>query len=124
MDVDEFDGKDLEDALGVGGGGLGPARFRSSTTRSLEGGRKGVFGLGARPVRIRVAGRVAATPPTAAPAAPAAATVSARGGAGSASGLADIVDKMGFELRVEESRQDGTLRADAGWPDRSRSDRA
>ena len=119
MDAKEFDGKDLDDALGVAAESLGvPASELDYEV--LEGGRKGVFGLGARPVRIRVATSgvaaasrvspqpVALSPAIVAPASPPAAT------------LRDIVDKMGFDLRVEEARRDGTLALTLDGPDRKR----
>ena len=57
MDANEFDGKDLDDAIDAAVKALGrPASELDYEV--LEGGRKGVFGLGARPVRIRVAGAV------------------------------------------------------------------
>ena len=116
MESTEFDGKDLEDALGVAAEALGrPAS--ELDYEILEGGRKGVFGLGARPVRIRVAGGVTAKPLPAAPppaiAPPVAVSSPART-------LADIVDRMGFELRVEETRRDGTLELTLDGADRKR----
>jgi spoIIIJ-associated protein len=115
MGSTEFDGKDLEDALSVAGEALGrPAS--ELDYEILEGGRKGVFGLGARPVRIRVAGGVTAKPPSAAPsptAPPAAVSSPART-------LAEIVARMGFELRVEETRRDGTLELTLDGVDRKR----
>ena len=119
MESTEFDGKDLEDALNVAAEALGrPAS--ELDYEILEGGRKGVFGLGARPVRIRVAGGVVAKPPTAAPAAPPAATVSPAAVSSPARTLADIVARMGFELRVEETRRDGTLQLTLDGADRNR----
>jgi hypothetical protein len=62
MDANEFDGKDLDDALAAASVALGrPAS--EIDYELLEGGRKGVFGLGARPVRIRAAS--AGSPPPA-----------------------------------------------------------
>jgi len=124
MDAKEFDGKDLDDALSAASAELGrPAS--ELDYEILEGGRKGVFGLGARPVRIRVAGldpdpapprdttRIA---PREHPAPrPAATELSPP-----AAALRDIVDKMGFELRVEETRRDGTLELSLDGPDRKR----
>jgi spoIIIJ-associated protein len=84
----------------------------------LEEGRKGVFGLGARPVRIRVSGMAdvagdvaaGATPPHAS-----ATPISAPAGA-----LRRIVAGMGFDLHVEEVRRDGTLELLLDGPDRKR----
>lgn len=120
MDANEFDGKDLEDALDAAVKALGrPAA--ELDYEILEGGRKGVFGLGARPVRIRVAELAGvptgqrSPPPIAYPPPTASATVSAPRAA-----LRDIFAKMGFELRVEETRRDGTLELTLDGPDRKR----
>jgi len=53
MSEREFDGKDLDEALRAASKALGrpTAEFDYEL---LEGGRKGIFGLGARPVRIRI----------------------------------------------------------------------
>src|SRR5512139_48860 len=69
MSTMEFDGKDLDDALAAASAATGrPAS--ELDYQILEGGRKGVFGLGARPIRIRVAGvPVAPAAPVASPAA-------------------------------------------------------
>jgi spoIIIJ-associated protein len=117
MDAKEFDGKDLEDALAAAARALGrPAS--ELDYEILEGGRKGVFGLGARPVRIRVAVVVgaAAAPRSSlesASAFPSAGTTISPPGAA----LSDIIDKMGFDLRVEEARRDGTLELTLDGPD-------
>jgi spoIIIJ-associated protein len=107
MGTIEFDGKDLDDALRAAAETLGrPAA--ELDYEILEGGRKGVFGLGARPVRIRVESGGVVTPrePVAAQVrvAPVPAPVSSPCDA-----LRAILVKMGFDLRVEESRRDGTL---------------
>jgi spoIIIJ-associated protein len=120
MDAKEFDGKDLEDALGAAVEALGrPAS--ELDYQILEGGRKGVFGLGARPVRIRVAevaGVAVAIRSVPAPMVHdkiASGTVSLPRAA-----LCEIIAKMGFDLRVEEARRDGTLELTLDGPDRKR----
>lgn len=118
MSALEFDGKDLEDALTAAVAALGrPASELDYEV--LEGGRKGVFGLGARPVRIRVAipaGVVAARSISPAPAKPkpVASTPDSTPGAA----LREIVSRMGFDLGVEEARRDGTLELTLDGPDR------
>lgn len=118
MDGTEFDGSDLNEALAAAAKALGRATS-DLDYEVLEGGRKGVFGLGARPVRIRVAGTPEAsvplerTPsfssaePAASPSPP-------------ADAIRDILAKMGFELTVEEARRDGTLEMTLDGPDRRR----
>jgi spoIIIJ-associated protein len=116
MDATEFDGKDLEDALNAAAEALGrPAS--ELDYEILEGGRKGVFGLGARPVRIRIADGVATPERSAALAMPPAppSTVSPPSAT-----LGDIVAKMGFDLRIEETRRDGTLELTLDGPDLKR----
>jgi spoIIIJ-associated protein len=116
MEPTEFDGKDLEDALNVAAEALGrPAS--ELDYEILEGGRKGVFGLGARLVRIRIAGAVVPKPPSAAPAS---AYVPSKADSSPARTLADIVARMGFDLRVEETRRDGTLELMLDGADRNR----
>jgi len=109
MDAREFDGKDLEDALNTAVAALGcPASELDYEV--IEGGRKGLFGLGVRPVRIRVtipAGGVAVRPSSPAPAIPKPAASAPLSPPGAA--LREIVSKMGFDLDVEEARPDGTL---------------
>jgi spoIIIJ-associated protein len=118
MDAKEFDGKDLEDALSAAVAALGrPASELDYEV--VEGGRKGVFGLGARPVRIRVAvpaGVVAALPSSPPPAIPKPAASRTPSPPGAA--LLEIVSRMGFDLGVEEARQDGTLELTLDGPDR------
>jgi spoIIIJ-associated protein len=132
MDANEFDGKDLDEALATAVEALGrPAS--DLDYEILEGGRKGVFGLGARPVRIRVAVAVAVPPLelTPRPSSPPKATgeratreTTTRERASSATdslpraALGQIISKMGFELRIEESRRDGTLELTLDGPDR------
>ena len=117
----EFDGKDLDDALRAAAEALG--RPRSDLDYELiEGGRKGVFGLGARPVRIRIldASRAPIPVPTAAPA-PMSEQTPNDSPEGSAPGamLRRILESMGFDLTVEESRQDRVLTLVLDGPDRS-----
>jgi spoIIIJ-associated protein len=121
MGAPEFDGKDLNDALDAASEALGVPSAEIDF-EILEGGRKGVFGLGAKPVRIRVAPsgpqpeksttanctpRAAAPGPDHAPSLPAAT-------------LREIIEKMGFDLRVEELRRDGSLELKLDGPDRKR----
>jgi len=117
MDANEFDGKDLGDALDAAVKALGrPASELDYEV--LEGGRKGVFGLGARPVRIRVAGAV----PRAVPGAsiPTVEDRMPEGRSAPGAALAEILSKMGFELRIDEARHDGTLELMLDGPDRKR----
>jgi len=122
MDAKEFDGKDLEDALGAAVAALGrPASELDYEV--LEGGRKGVFGLGARPVRIRVAVAAEAAAGVATPrmsSAPPAIPKQAASTTGSPprAALREIISKMGFDLGVEEARRDGTLELTLDGPDR------
>ena len=122
MDAKEFDGKDLEDALGAAVAALGrPASELDYEV--LEGGRKGVFGLGARPVRIRVAVVAEAVEgvPNARSFPPQPAnrklSVSATDSPPRVA-LREIISKMGFDLGVEEARRDGTLELTVDGPDR------
>jgi len=118
MSALEFDGKDLEDALSAAVAALGrPASELDYEV--LEGGRKGVFGLGARPVRIRIAvpaGVVAARPSSPAPAIPKPLVPTTDSPPGAA--LREIVSRMGFDLSVEEARLDETLELTLDGPDR------
>ena len=120
MDANEFDGKDLDEALAAAVAALGrPAS--ELDYELLEGGRKGVFGLGARPVRIRVA--VAASSetdePGPRPVSPRATRESVAPAAESSplAALRTIISKMGFDLRIEEERRDGTLELVLDGPD-------
>jgi spoIIIJ-associated protein len=118
MAAQEFDGKDLEDALGAAVAALGrPATELDYEV--LEGGRKGVFGLGARPVRIRVEvpdGTIPTRPSPPVTVVPTPAAAPTRTLPGNA--LSEIVSKMGFNLGVEEARPDGTLELILDGPDR------
>jgi spoIIIJ-associated protein len=113
MGANEFNGKDLEDALDAAVKALGrPASELDYEV--LEGGRKGVFGLGARPVRIRVAGAMSADPD------PVLREIPSEGSSAPGAALGEILSKMGFELHVEESRHDGTLELTLDGSDRKR----
>jgi spoIIIJ-associated protein len=98
--VPEFDGKDLEEALTAAASAVGrPAG--DLDYELVEGGRKGVFGLGSRPVRIRVA-------------AAAATEVSAPRHM-----LDEVVRLMGFSLASAEARRDGVLELSLDGADRA-----
>ena len=128
MDANEFDGKDLEEALGAAVAALGrPASELDYEV--VEGGRKGVFGLGARPVRIRVAPVASApsAPPTGAPTprrpaprSPVSPASTATTDSPPGAALREIIGRMGFELSVEEARLDGTLELTLDGADRKR----
>ena len=106
----EFDGKDLDEALAAAAAALG--RPASEMDYELvEGGRKGVFGLGARPVRIRIANGDRAPQAPAPDGEPASAPARA---------LADLIGRMRFDLRVEESRRNGSLELLLDGPDADR----
>jgi spoIIIJ-associated protein len=120
MDAKEFDGKDLEDALGAAVAAFGRP-VSELDYEIVEGGRKGVFGLGARPVRIRVAeadGLAAAQIPPPHPriSPPPAPTE----GSPPCVALREIIAKMGFEVSVEEARRDETLELTLDGADRKR----
>lgn len=122
MSTMEFDGKDLDDALAAASAAMGrPAS--ELDYEILEGGRKGVFGLGARPIRIRVEGEPAASVtvvPAVAPAPAASRPDDAASGSAPAEALREIVRRMGFDLRIDEARRDGTLDLTLDGPDRKR----
>jgi spoIIIJ-associated protein len=109
MDGKEFDGKDLQEALGAAVAALGRP-VSELDYEVLEGGRKGVFGLGARPVRIRVAQVEGIAPPVAA------STSDSPPGAA----LRGMIAKMGFDLDIFEQRRDGTLELTLDGADRKR----
>ena len=95
----EFDGKDLEEALSAAASAVGrPAA--EIDYELVEGGRKGVFGLGSRPVRIRVADGTAESAPRRM--------------------LMDILRLMGFSLEISEARREGVLELTLDGADRSR----
>ena len=96
--VREFDGKDLDEALSAAATAVGrpPGELDYEV---IEGGRKGVFGLGSRPVRIRVADVGPSAPHHM---------------------LGEILRLMGFSLAVSETRRDGALELSLDGPDRQR----
>lgn len=130
MDPMEFDGKDLDDALAVAALALGrPAS--ELDFEILEGGRKGVFGLGARLVRVRISGVAPVGPPEpASPASPSAVRVdttsaptsaaTAAATSAPAAALVTIFALMGYQLDVRETRRDATLELTLDGPDRKR----
>jgi spoIIIJ-associated protein len=93
----EFDGKDLEEALSAAASAVGrPAA--ELDYELVEGGRKGVFGLGSKPVRIRVA-----------PSGPSAPRRM----------LEEVLRLMGYALEVSEARHDGILELSLDGADRA-----
>jgi spoIIIJ-associated protein len=124
MEANEFDGKDLGDALDAAAKALG--RTASELDYEvLEGGRKGVFGLGAKPVRIRVATSSVTDDEATAPARPSAVRsmpAATPTNAVSAPGVAlrEILSMMDFDLHVDEARHDGTLELTLDGSDRKR----
>jgi predicted RNA-binding protein Jag len=94
----EFDGKDLEEALSAAASAVGrPAG--EIDYELVEGGRKGVFGLGSRRVRIRVADAATSAPRRM---------------------LGEILRLMGFSLEISEARREGVLELTLDGADRSR----
>jgi len=117
MDLMEFDGKDLDEALAAAAEALGhPVSDLDYVI--LEGGRKGVFGIGARPVRVRVSGSAATSGRSEGPITAPVPASSARSAPGEA--LARIVHYMGYDLNIEETRRDGALELALDGPDRKR----
>jgi len=111
MERMEFDGKDLDEALAAAAAALGrPAA--EMDYELVEGGRKGVFGLGARPVRIRVTSPSLGPPPAAPAGAPARSAP--------AVALEDLFARMRFELSVTETRRNGALELTLDGADASR----
>jgi spoIIIJ-associated protein len=94
----EFDGKDLDEALRTAASAVGRP-VDTLDYELLEGGRKGVFGLGSRPVRIRVAEGGPSVPRRM---------------------LEQILRLMGFSLEVSEARRDGHLELQLDGTDRER----
>ena len=128
MNASEFDGRDLDDALRAAAVALGLPVERLDY-ELVEEGRKGVFGLGARPVRIRVTHAAAPskrpTEPAVAAAAPRApeprgAEPERAGGSGAAETVRRMIDLMGLTLAVEEVHRDGTLEIVVDGADRPR----
>jgi len=116
MNALEFDGKDLDDALRAAAGALGVPLERLDY-ELVEGGRKGVFGLGARPVRIRV--RSDADPPAKASAPPPAPALPEEPSAATST-LRRMIELMGLSLAAEEVPRDGTIEIVLDGPDRPR----
>jgi spoIIIJ-associated protein len=106
----EFEGDDLEDALRAAGAALGTSPD-SLDYEVLEDGRRGVFGLGARRVRIAVPsprpGEAPAVEPPS-PASPDAALATLR----------RMLDLMQLELTVEAGRAEDGVRIELGGKDR------
>jgi spoIIIJ-associated protein len=101
----EFEGEDLEGALRAAAEALGTTTD-AVDFEVLEEGRRGVFGLGARRVRIAVKGAAPADAPSpAAPDAPVAA-------------LRRILELMGLDLLAEGVRRGDGIRIDLDGPDR------
>lgn len=131
MTTREFDGRDLDEALAAAADALGkPAQ--EIDFELVEGGRKGVFGLGARPVRIRIrvdreepprAARPAVPPPAPSPppAAPEAAPAPEPAlRAAAAVTLARMIALMELDLSLEEIARDGSIEIRLDGPDRKR----
>jgi spoIIIJ-associated protein len=124
MNVYEFDGKDLDDARRAAAAALGLPVDRLDY-ELVEEGRKGVFGLGARPVRIRVTSDGAPQPAVEPDSPPGERPVQepppeAAAGAGPAATLRRMIELMGLSLVLEEVRRDGTLEIVVDGPDRRR----
>jgi spoIIIJ-associated protein len=126
MTTREFDGRDVDEALAAAAAAL--ERPASTLDFELvEGGRKGVFGLGARPVRIRVrieaetATSSEATPRAEAPV-PAAPPPVAPAASSSppAEMLSRMLNLMGLDLRLEETARDGSIEIRMDGHDRKR----
>lgn len=117
MEPMEFDGKDLDDALAAAAETLGyPVSELDYVI--LEGGRKGVFGLGARPVRVRVSNTPSLEVPAVAATTQPASAPTAR--SAPAEALVRIIQYMGYDLTVEETRRDAALDLVLDGPDRKR----
>jgi spoIIIJ-associated protein len=129
----EFEGKDLDEAISAASSALAiPAS--ELAWEMVEEGRRGVFGLGARLVRIRVTelpetGRRPAPPAAVAtpskrpaPAPPVARTTTPSPRRGP-DGLVETVDRMfalmGFRATAEAIAHDGGWTIQVGGPDRS-----
>ena len=112
----EFEGKDLKEALERASESLG-VRSSDLHYELLEEGRRGVFGLGARLVRIRVepaaeavAGRASddvRPPPTA-----------SRSVSGPDETIRRMIRLMGLEVTVRTSQIEGGIRVELAGPDR------
>lgn len=130
MTTREFDGRDLDEALGAASDALGKPAAEIDFDL-VEGGRKGVFGLGARPVRIRVRVNPADPPPAPrpaaspdpeppSPAAPDAAPPAEPSARTAAATLARMIALMGLDLGLEEIARDGSIEIRLDGPDRKR----
>ena len=117
MNSMEFDGKDLDDALAAAAEALGqPASDLDYVI--LEGGRKGVFGLGSRPARVRVSPPPPTRVPVGAGVAPPTLVPSTR--LTPVTALVRIIEYVGYDLSVEETRRDGAVELVLDGPDRKR----
>ena len=112
----EFEGKDLKEALGKASEALG-VRSADLQYEILEEGRRGVFGLGARLVRIRVVPMMEAVtdranvgPPPPVP--------ESRSGSGPDETIRCMIRLMGLELTVRTSLAEGGIRVELAGPDR------
>lgn len=115
----EFDGKDLDEALSAAAAAMGRP-VGELDYELVEGGRKGVFGLGARPVRIRVRGELPIPPLERAPAAAPPVATPDDGGSAPKRTLLRMLRLMGFALEASESRRGGVLEIVLDGPDRKR----
>ena len=125
MPTPEFDGKDLEEALSAASAALGrPAA--DIDYELIEEGRKGVFGLGARPVRIRVRVEAGAAPAPAPPAAkakpaPAPSPSPAPGPRGRPAAMLErMIELSGLSLTVRETLREGATEISLDGADRKR----
>jgi spoIIIJ-associated protein len=117
MPTPEFDGRDLEEALSAASAALGrPAA--DLDYELIEEGRKGVFGLGARPVRIRVRLEAGAAPASSggAPAPAPRATPQGR----PAAMLERMIALSGLALTIRESLREGSTEISLDGADRKR----
>ena len=112
----EFEGTGLEDALRSASAALGmaPDAFRYSI---VEDGRRGLFGFGARRVRIRV--RVEPAERVESPAGPPAGTEDRASISGSVvATVRELLGLMGLDLRAEAEAHEAAIRIVLDGPDR------